>query len=1206
MHGFSVWQRHAAGPPGTWWKWRLTLGVTAGMTLGGASSAQGYTIFPAHLSETHAAADQPTHGAATRVKLVVQDSTVVYTVDEVTRQAGLRPVYNTTSPLLKRRISVRIPDAPVMEALGMILKGTGLEAKLAPDGETVMIRAQGDVATGQRKVQGGIVIGRVTDSTSGAGVQGAQVRVVGIAKLATVTADSGTFTLRGVPPGDQVLQVRLFGFRPAERIVTIVDGERTTVHIVMVPVPTVLSGVVTTATGVQRKVEVGNDITTLNVDSLQQVAPITSVTDLLESRVPGLTVLHSDGVPGDPSRLRLRGAGSVQYGNDPILIVDGIRVYASQSDPRNDNLAPTLANTHHIVTDAGANAKPNYSAPSPLDQIDPNSIESIDVLKGPSATAIYGSDAANGVIVVTTKHGRSGPTTWALTLGDGVNWLPGRWPVNLYRFGYGELTPFGSRQCVWYDPTCQRDSLVAFQALNDPRYTVFSHGTDQTAALTIAGGVPTLIYSLTGSGAGQLGYLKLPTIEQQRYDSAYGPIPTALVRPDHYTTWGVSGALTAQPTPRLQVTLQSSLFTSAQQQGALQGAITQLDGVYLSPAIVSSSPAPLIQNDVERATDQQRTVQSTLAANWRPWGWLPLNATGGLQTIQRTDASYVPYGVYYGDCHIAGNCDIGKNEGFYGIGRGTSQNNTLTVGTALPLPHLTMALGGNLYSGSTADVSVYSNKLAPGVSNPTSFLQCDFDGSNCQNSPTNQSTAGQTTYGWYVEPRLNFASRFFVAPGFRLDGGSGASSTARNSLSAFPKINLSYVAVDRQTSRPLGGVLTLFRPRLAFGVAGTQPGPAEKLRLFNVGSYRLTVPGDAGSGNGNLTNYECGGEFLPNGTTTVPLVCLDALGNTQLRPERSTEVEGGFDVTLWQGRVSLTYTQYNKERHDAILAIPVAPSLSGFGGYAFNVDKNIGVIRNTGTELTANATLLQHRALTWNVGANLSNDNNLVVRLNRGEQTILLAQGAGGIQERVQAGFPLFGEWALPIVSVVDANRNGVIEPNEIRYGDSAVYVGQPNPKYQANLFTDLTLLNGRLSVHATFAYQNGLTQNNQGACTSGAFALLPNAPTTTLATQAAVVAAGCTAGGAITDIGLVQTVNTLRFNDLSINYNVPRTLSAWFRVPRMAVALQGSNLGLHTNYRGLDPDVNAFSTVSAGDETMDLGQIPQPRTWWLKLSMGN
>ena len=326
----------------------------------------------------------------------------------------------------------------------------------------------------------GVVAGRVTDSTSGQGLVGATVKVQG-SSLSSITSDSGRFTLTGVPLGKQVLTVRLFGFKPATHVVMVADSGRTPVHITLVPVATVLSGVVTTASGLQRKIEVGNDITTLNVDSIRQVAPITSVTDLLETRVPGLTVMHTSGVPGDPSRLRLRGAGSASLNNDPILIVDGIRAYAAQSDGRNDNLA-----------------NKNFAAPSPLDQIDPSSIETIEVFKGPSASALYGSDAAAGVIVITTKHGRAGPTHWDLILGQGLNYLPGTYPLNYYRFGVG----YGV--CGWTNYTCHTDSVVAFQALTNPQYTLFSQGRDQTENLTISGGVPTLTYSLRWKFRGEL------------------------------------------------------------------------------------------------------------------------------------------------------------------------------------------------------------------------------------------------------------------------------------------------------------------------------------------------------------------------------------------------------------------------------------------------------------------------------------------------------------------------------------------------------------------------------------------------------------------------------------------------------------------------------------------------------------------------------
>ena len=1167
------------------------------------SAQSGYTVFSPPSQVSGAAMDQPTGASHASITLLVPDSTVQWAVAEIARQAHLRPMF-TQARSMQGRIRTHIQDADVGDALRAVLKGTGLIATMSPDGETVIIHPASEKnPLSARALAVGMIAGRVTDSATGAGLGGASVRVAGT-KLSSVTSDSGNFTLRDVPAGEQVLTVRLFGYKPVDRQVTVVDSQRTVVRIAMASVPTVLSGVVTTATGMQRKIEVGNDITTLNVDSIMQVAPVNTVADLLETRVPGLTVLHTSGDPGAPSRLRLRGVGSITGNNDPIVIVDGIRVYASQSDTRNDNLAKNPDYSGASSASVGGFHTTNFSAPSPIDQIDPSTIASIEVFKGPSASALYGSDAANGVIVITTKHGRAGPTQWTLDLGAGVNWIPGDWPVNYFRFGVNTLNE--GPICNWYDPTCiVIDSVRTFQALNTPAYTVFSHGSNQRANLTVSGGSGTVQYSLTGSGSGQLGNLKLPEVEQQRYSAAFGGIPGWMVRPDRYSTWGLGGTVTAAPTPTLRATFQSSVFNGNQQTSTLQSAISQLEGVYISGGYATYADGTehdlaansLIVGYVQHVTDAQTTTQNNLSVSWSPRPWLPLSITGGIQTIDRSDASYVPYGVSVSgpgcDPDLSSHCND-DTTGYYGAGHGLSHDQTLTVGTTLPLPDVDLAIGGNYYSVTTSDFAQSTSQLAPGVTIPSNFFAtCAGTTTICGSSTAGSSSAA--TYGWYVEPRLKFASRFFASPGFRLDGGSGGTHStstggAAGGLSAFPKLDLSYLAVDRTGHRPMWGFLTMLRPRASFGVGGTQPSPEQRLRLFQ------SVDDTSG-------NIAC--ETFPLNGVTVPGACLTALGNTQLHPERSRELEGGFDVTLWNGRVTMTYTQYNKTRTDAIINVPVAPSVSNCTVVTFadlcQIAENIGNVRNTGTELTANVTVLESRALSWNVGANLSNDNNLLVHLNPGQSP--------NYNLGIVPGYPLFGRWVLPILSYADQNQDGVIETNEVRLGDSVVFTGAPNPKYQVNLTTDLHLLSGRLGVYATFAYQNGLTQINDAALSSGTFQMLGNNPSTGLAYQAAVTATRCAyegCGTSSTTYGLIQTVNTFRFQDLSINYELPRSAAAWFRVPRVMIALQGSNLALHTNYRGKDPDVNAFSTVSSADQTADMGEVPEPRTWWLKFTFGN
>ena len=218
--------------------------------------------------------------------------------------------------------------------------------------------------------------------------------------------------------------------------------------------------------------------------------------------------------------------------------------------------------------------------------------------------------------------------------------------------------------------SCNVDSTVAFQALNDSKgYTVFAHGSDQTADLSISGGVPSLQYSLTGSVGSNIGYLKLPASETQRYQKFYGPIPGYLQRPDNYTTTGVTGQLAIQPTPAARVTMTSSLFNSNQQRSSLEGAISQLDGEYIDSTLLAINP--LIQNDVERATAGSLTSTNALTVNWQLKPEVPLIATGGFNTMQRTDQTYIPFGVNNcGPGAAVATCE--DTLGYFGLGHGTS------------------------------------------------------------------------------------------------------------------------------------------------------------------------------------------------------------------------------------------------------------------------------------------------------------------------------------------------------------------------------------------------------------------------------------------------------------------------------------------------------------------------------------------------------
>jgi hypothetical protein len=267
------------------------------------------------------------------------------------------------------------------------------------------------------------------------------------------------------------------------------------------------------------------------------------------------------------------------------------------------------------------------------------------------------------------------------------------------------------------------------------------------------------------------------------------------------------------------------------------------------------------------------------------------------------------------------------------------------------------------------------------------------------------------------------------------------------------------------------------------------------------------------------------------------------------------------------------------------VSIPVAPSVHGGGTQVVN----IGEVSDRGAEVGLGFEPLRSPALTWRVNVTFSTNANKLVRLAAGQVPIDLGDG-----RRIVPNYPLFGQWAKPVVGWVDRNTDRIIDSTEVLLGDSATFLGQPQPKYNASLATTVGLFHGRVTLNAGFTYQDGATQFNQGA--AQALLQAANDPNASLATQAAVAAAN------VTPYGLIQTVNTLRFNSFSLSVAMPSRFAAAFRARTMSLALLGSNLALHTNYHGIDPNVNAF----VGDGNIDTGVLPQPRTFSLSIRLSN
>jgi TonB-linked SusC/RagA family outer membrane protein len=1099
-----------------------------------------------------------------RVSLDVRNALLKDVLKEINRQARLGLAYTPRVVPTELRVSIRATDITAKDALGRVLRGTGVKVEVTGSGAVMLVKGSARRAeVPVDSVRYGAVWGRVVDSATAQPLAGTLMGVKGTT-LTAVTNAEGNYLFAGVPLGVHVITARHLGYAAATRDVAVVDSQLVRLDFALHMGMSRLQEVVTTATGQQRRLELGNDITVINADSITRTQPVSNVTQLLEARVPGLVVQHTTGAPGDPSRLRLRGAASVYRSNDPIVIVDGVRVYSAQSDPRGANLASSFTSV------GGGAAIAPTPAPSPLDQIDPNSIETIEVLKGPSAATLYGADAANGVIVVTTKRGKTGPPRWTVSAERGLTYMPGKYPEQYFRWGHN-LNDNVPRWCPVTDLTCTVDSVARFQTLNDPALTPLGHGERTAVTVGVSGGSATLQYAVTGSASDDIGLLTLPAFAAQSFQAAQGSAPPSWMRrPQDYKTFSGTSRVTAQLGPSADVSLTTQLSRGEQQRSSLENQLGALLYTFVDPATGSYqsatsngySPTPeLLSNFYQRATDVATTFTNAVNANWRPRGWLTASADAGLQLIDREDEVLLPREYSSVDDSI----------GRFNRGSGRSLVGTVNLRgtlTAPPLWGVTLrtAVGANYTGTSISDALFTGTDIPLGATSPVqAIVRTD-----------NESQSAVQTFGWYVEPTIS-TKRLFLSTGLRFDGGNtfGAHAT----LAGFPKVGLSYVLSD-EPFFPLKGLFQQLRLRAAYGHAGVQPGPGDRLRLYGS---RTRVLLDSQS---------------------VDVTRLVSLGNTQLKPERSAEMEGGFDADLLNDRLSLGVTGYRKTREDALMQLPLPPSVYGEGAVVL---KNIGVVRNTGVELTLGTELVRSAPVTWSAQLQVSRNRNVVVSLGPGVDPFSVE--GGGALSAIRPGYPLFGIWARPIVGFADANQNGVLERSEVQVGDSAAYMGATSPDYEASLHTGLSLLRGAIHVDAGFDYQHGVTQINATGLDHQAASRALNDPSaspgqlagTLVLVPAVFLGLGASElGGSSTPYGVIQTVNTLRFNSLSVAYALPSTAAQRVGARALTVALQGTNLGLFTNYRGKDPNVNAYPS---GNGVLDNGQLPAPRTWQLRVS---
>jgi TonB-linked SusC/RagA family outer membrane protein len=1074
-----------------------------------------------------------------RMTLDLDDVPLRDALKTLAARGGVPLVYAASALPLDKHVTVHVRDASVRDALREALRGTNTDVREAPNGQLMLVkRVEREEAILPPELAPGSITGRVTDSASGVSVIRAVVSMDGSAKRAT-TDDDGRYRLNEVAAGAHTIAVRRIGYAPAERLVMVPDAGSTVADFALAAVASRLNEVVTTVTGPQRRLEIANVIGRIDADSVVREAPVATLSDLLNARVPGTQIVLNGGMTGDSPRIRIRGINSFSVRNDPLLVVDGVRVENTTSEQ-------VIIGGSLYGQTAGR-----------LNDLDPDEIESIEIIKGPSAAALYGTDAANGVISVRTKRGRQGSPQWSVRAEYGTVTEPRRFPDNYYSWGHSTTTG-ATQQCLLAQSAqkqCVIDSLTTFNPLLDPSTSPLATGNRMQYGASVSGGAQSFTYFLSGEHQAETGFLEMPLADQLRIAPERGPsgIPDDQLHPNALSETSLRANVGTSFGSKAEVRLSTGLVSRSSRipsNAVFDGA---LDGPGFRDARdgwgAGGGTRPGEAFAVRNAESASH-LTAALTATATPLTWLSARATTGvdlsnnlLDVLQRRGEG--PFGARRNGSRLTSRTVVPQYTADLGASAELAPTSRLTSRTSLGVQYnhrlvqTTTAAGTNLLPGAetVAGAAVLSGA---------------------------EQTVESVVAGAYVEQLLGIDGRLFLTGGLRADG---ASAFGKNFHTAFyPKLGASWLAVE-QSPRLLNSA----RLRVAYGASGVQPGATSAIALMSLSP--ALVDG------ANITGAR-----------------LSAVGNPDLRPERQSEVEVGLDVEVLQHRLRIEATYYSRMSHDALVSRPLASEV----GIASR-QENIGSVSNRGVESLVSATLLDNSLLAWNLTLNGSVNRNRLERIGAGIPFV------GNTTSRNVEGYPLFSRFARPILGFVDADGDGVIQESEVRVGDSLAYAGQSLPPRQLTTATSLSLLGGRVRIATEFDYRGGNSQINFAEinrCIGSNNCRALNDPSASLEDQARAVALNSTTYGN-TFSGYMEDASFVRWRELSLTYAMPDGFAHRLRARTGSVTVSGRNLRLFTNYTGPDPEAND----SPGRATVE-GYSGNPTAipahyWTLRVNLG-
>jgi TonB-linked SusC/RagA family outer membrane protein len=999
--------------------------------------------------------------------------------------------------------------------------------------------------------------GRVLTLESKEALPGVSISIKGTTR-GTTSNSNGEFTL-DIPSDKAVLVFSFVGYLKQEVVV----GNRSNINISLVQDAKSLEEVVVIGYGDLKKSDLTGSVSTLKAAGNED-KPITSVDQFIQGRVSGVQITQNSGAPGSGMTFLIRGASSITGSNQPLIILDG---YPIESDQRS------------LTPNTGTSMWESSTPPTnPLASINPNDIESIEILKDASSTAIYGSRGANGVVLITTKRGKNNRDQFSYSFRTDVSSLPKKIDVlNAQDFiNFANEGALNSKRDSVY-----KSAVIPGLLANDYFWQnlILQKAVSQDHQLSFSGGDEKTKYSVSGNYYTQNGIVKNSSFNR-------GSIRLNLDR---------------QVLPRLKV--YSSFNGSVNQTKSTQQSNSNGDpsgsaifgavrfrpifspfaaGDDEEPALtVEGNPLTLVTLGENIATSN--VVLANLKGDYKITDGLNFIVNTGVNNTNSKRDNFQPFGTF-----------AGRANGYAFTGESSNFNflieNTLAYNKTIAKKHRINAVGG--YTWQQWRNRSFGIQATQFVSEALGAANFQLASSASIPVTTMQEWALQSVLGRF---NYSYDNRYLITLTGRSDGASRLSEG--NKWAFFPSIAGGWNVHNERFMKDQN-LINELKIRASYGISGNQS--------IGVGSSSDRVGTVRTVLNGAIVSA-----LAPSG-----------LGNSNLGWEITKQTNFGVDVTILDNRLKLGFEAYSRKTSDLLINLSL-PGSTGFTSYA----ANFGDVENKGLEFDVDALILKGD-FNWNFNGNLSINRNNITSLPNGIQLFgqtYLAVGSIGLGQPANIaiqGSPIGAFYGYRVNGVYQNAAevtNGPVDPTlptpgDIRYedtnGDGKIsaddrsIIGNPYPKFTFGFTNDFRWKDFTLSVFFMGSQGQDVMNLNRHILDALTFTTGTNMRTeaylgrwtgegtSNYYPQARNV--GNAFRGRLSNFYL-EDGSFVRLKNISLAYNLPSKKVGWIKNAKVYVS--ATNLFTWTNYKGYDPEVSTTATSSLSPG-IDFGTVPQYRTF--------